>query len=130
MRIVLAIVAGLVVAVFCVAGLEMLGHMVFPPPADLDASDPADVARMMEVIPAGALLFVVVAWFVGALAGAWTANATARRAMAGWIVAGFIVLGAVVTMVMIPHPAWMWACGILLPVLAAWIAGKAARVAA
>lgn len=130
MRLVLAIVAGLVVAVICVAALEMLGHMVFPPPADLDAGDPADVALMMEMVPAGALLFVVGAWFVGALAGAWTANAIAHRSMAGWIVAGFIIVGAVVTMVMIPHPAWLWACGILLPVLAAWIAGKATRVAA
>lgn len=29
-------------------------------------------------------------------------------------------------MLMIPHPAWMWAGGILLPLLAAWIADRLA----
>jgi hypothetical protein len=130
MRIVLGIVAGLVLAVLCAVAIETLGHSLYPPPADLDAGDPADLARLMEVMPVAALMFVVGGWFVGALAGAWTANAIARNPVAGWVVAGFIVLGAVATMVMIPHPLWMWAAGIALPLAAAWIAARFTRVPA
>ena len=130
MRIVLGVVAGLVLAVLCVFAIETLGHALYPPPADLDATDPADLARLMEVMPVAALLFVVGGWFVGALAGAWTANAIARNPVAGWVVAGCIILGAVATMVMIPHPFWMWAAGIALPLAAAWLAGRLTRATA
>ena len=37
-----------------------------------------------------------------------------------------IVAAGVATMVMIPHPAWMWAGGILLPLIAGWIADRLA----
>jgi hypothetical protein len=124
MRTVLAVFAGFIAAILCVAGIETLGHLVFPPPPGFDASDPANAARLMEMVPIAALLFVVGGWFVGALTGAWVANAIAGKAPAGWSVAVLVVAGGVVTMVMIPHPAWMWAAGILLPLLAAWLAQR------
>ena len=119
MRILLGIVAGVVVAFVCVFAIEMVGHTAYPPPPDIDLTKAADVERLMATLPAAAFAFVVAAWFFGALVGAWVANAVARRALAGWIIALLIICGAVATMVMIPHPAWMWGAGIGLPVLAA-----------
>ena len=124
MRIVLGIVAGIVIAVACVFVVESVGHTVFPPPPGLDASNPRDIERMIAVIPAGALVFVVAAWFIGALAGAITANMVGRSAVAGWVVALLVIAGGIATMVMIPHPAWMWAAGIALPLAAALIAAR------
>lgn len=124
MRMALGIVAGIVVAFLCVFAVEWIGHAVYPPPAGLDINDPADQARLMEAMPAAAKAFVLVAWFVGALAGAWTANRIAGRSLAGWVVALLVVAAGVATMVMIPHPAWMWAGGILLPLIAGWIADR------
>ena len=128
MKIVLGVIAGVVVAFACVMGIEMIGHGLYPPPAGLDVTDPADVARLMQDMPGAALAFVVVAWFIGALLGAWAANAIAHQALAGWIVALVIAVGAVATMAMIPHPAWMWAAGIGLPLIAGWLAQRLARV--
>ncbi len=128
MRIVLGVVAGLAVAFLCVMGIEAIGHSLYPPPAGLDLTNPADVERLMAVAPVAALVFVVLAWFIGALLGAWTANAIARRGLAGWLVAGLVVVAGVATMLMIPHPGWMWAAGILLPLLAAWLAQRLAGV--
>ena len=124
MRMVLGIVAGIVVAGLCVAGIETLGHALYPPPAGLDPTNPRDIDRMMSLLPAMALVFVAVAWFVGALAGAFVANLVARRAQAGWIVALLVVASGVATMVMIPHPIWMWAAGIALPLVAAFVAAR------
>jgi hypothetical protein len=130
MRIAAGIVVGLVVAFACVLGVEMIGHALFPPPDGIDLSDPAEMERMVSLMPAGALAFVVAAWFIGALVGAWLANLIAKRALAGWVVVLLVICGGIYTMVVIPHPAWMWAAGIGLPLLAAWLAQRFARVPA
>ena len=119
MRKVIGIIAGVVVAFLCVFAVEAVGHSLVPPPPGLDINDPA---RLMEAMPVAAKAMVLAAWFVGALAGAWTANRIAGPGVAGWIVALLVIAAGVATMLMIPHPAWMWAGGILLPLLAAWIA--------
>ncbi len=124
MRIVMGVVAGVVVAFLCVFAVEYVGHGLYPPPPGLDASNPADQARLMDAMPAAAKAMVLLAWFVGALAGAWTANRIAGRSLAGWIVALLVIAAGIATMVMIPHPAWMWAGGILLPLIAGWIADR------
>lgn len=124
MRMAVGIVAGIVVAFLCVFAVEFVAHGLYPPPAGLDAGNPADQARLMEAMPAGAKAMVLLAWFVGALAGAWTANRIADRSLAGWIVALLVIAAGIATMIMIPHPAWMWAGGILLPLAAAWIADR------
>jgi hypothetical protein len=124
MRIALGVVAGIVVAFLCVFAVEFVGHGLYPPPAGLDATNPADQARLMEAMPAAAKALVLLGWFLGALAGAWVANRIAGRSLAGWIVALLVIAAGVATMVMIPHPIWMWAGGILLPLAAAWIAER------
>ena len=128
MKIVLGVVAGFVVAFLCVAGIETVGHLAFPPPPGTDLSDPAQLARLIETLPMGAFAFVVAAWFIGSLAGAWVANLVAKRALAGWIVAVLVIAGAVYTMMAIPHPAWMWAMAIALPLIAGWLAQRLAKV--
>ena len=127
MRMALGVVAGLVVAFLCVFAVEYVGHAIYPPPAGLDVRNPADQARLMEAMPATAKALVLAAWFVGAFLGAWTANRIAGRSLAGWIVALLVVCAGIATMVMIPHPAWMWAGGLALPLLAGWIADRMAR---
>lgn len=126
MRMALGIVAGIVVAFVCVLGVEMVGHGLYPPPAGLDIHDPADQARLMDAMPAAAKALVLAGWFVGALLGAWTAIRIAGRSIAGWAVALLAIAAGIATMLMIPHPAWMWAGGILLPLLAGWIADRLA----
>jgi hypothetical protein len=126
MRIVMGVVAGVVVAFLCIFAVEWIGHSLYPPPAGLDIHNPADQARLMEAMPAAAKAMVLVAWFVGALAGAWVANRIAGRSLAGWILALLVIAGGIATMVMIPHPVWMWAGGIALPLLAGWIADRMA----
>jgi len=124
MRVVLGVLAGVIVAVLGVFVLELLGHMVYPPPANLDLSDPEGAARLIAGLPAGAFAFVLAAWFLGTLAGAWTANAIGRSTVAGWVVALVVICGGVYTMLTIPHPTWMWAAGIVLPLVAAWLAQR------
>ncbi|GAA4039326.1 hypothetical protein [Parerythrobacter jejuensis] len=123
-RAIVATVSGLLVAVFVIAAVESAGHMIFPPPEGLDLTKPADQARLMSVIPFGAQLAVVIAWFLGAFAGASVATYLGRSVIPGWIVVGFLVLASIWTTQMFPHPMWMIVAAGVLPVSAKLLADK------
>ncbi|UIP05614.1 hypothetical protein LY632_07760 [Erythrobacter sp. SDW2] len=123
-RAVLATLAGLVAAIATVGIVEMTGHTIFPPPGGLDVTNPADQARLMDVIPLGAKIAVVAAWFLGALAGCAVAAWLSRSIKPGWIVAGFLVLGGMYTTQMFPHPVWMVVCAVALPIVAKLLADR------
>ena len=127
MRILLGVIAGAVVAFLCVAGVEFLAHMIYPPPPGLDINDHEAVARAMASAPVAALAFVAAGWFLAAWLGAWLADAVARKALAGWIVALIVVAACIANLLMVPgHPAWMWAAAILLPLIGGWLAQRLA----
>ena len=130
LRTALASVAGVIVSAIVVFAVEGLGHALFPPPAGLDLANPQDQARLIAAMPGQAKAMVVVAWFLGALAGSAAAMVIARKASAGWIVAGVMVALSVWTTQMFPHPAWMVGSAVVLPLAGAWLARRlvAARV--
>ena len=130
MKLVIGILVGAVLAIACVFAIEAVSHLIYPIPPGTDFDDPAVLAGYFESVPLGGKLWIVAAWFVGALAGAWVANAIARRALAGWIVALLVIAGGIATMLMITHPAWMWAGEIGLPLIAGWLAKRFAKVPA
>lgn len=119
-RRVAGVIAGVVAAGAVVAVVESIGHMMFPPPPGIDLANPADQARLMSVIPLGAKLAVVAAWFLGALAGCWAALRVAQWGLAVWLVAGVMTILSVLTTQMFPHPLWMVLAALALPPLAAF----------
>ena len=131
MRIVLGVIAGVVVGFLCIWGIEQLGHLVYPPPPGTDFNDPEQAAQYMATAPTAALALVAAGWFVGALVGAWVACAVAKRALAGWIVALLVLAACIVILTLLPgHPGWMWAAGILLPLIGGWLAQRLAKTPA
>ena len=121
------IIVGLIVSMAAISLFELIGQRLFPPPAGIDMSDPAQIGRAVDAIPIALKLSVIGAWFGGALAGGWTGLRVARWGAVPWIVAGGVVLGAVISFTQIPHPWWMQVAGVTLPLLAAWIAGRIGR---
>lgn len=118
-RLVLAAVTGVVAAFIIVAGVEALGHALYPPPPGLDLSDSARFAEYVRSIPIEALLFVIVAWFAGTLGGGLVAIVVARRAavLPAGIVAGLLLAGAIVNLVAIRHPIWFAFVGVAAIIL-------------
>jgi hypothetical protein len=121
-RAVLGIVAGLAAAVLTVMAVQALGHALYPYPADVDLSDPEQIARVFPTIPVAAKLFVVAAWLGGALIGAAVAKAIVGRSWAAWAITGFIAVGAVMNLFVIPHPVWMQLSAVIAPLLGGIIA--------
>jgi len=125
---VLAVILGFVAFSVVVMIGENIGHMIFPIPGGLNPSDPESIKAVMEKLPVGALVAVVVAWGVGAFAGAWVA---ARLAPGSKLIFGLAigVLGLFATvgnMLLIPHPTWMWVLGIAELLPAAYLGARLA----
>ena len=125
-RQILGVIAGVVVGGLVVFLVEFAGHSLFPPPPGTDLTNPEDVKRLMSLLPAGAFVMVLFGWFLGSLAGAWTANRIARTSIAGWIVAALFILLTAYNFTVIPHPMWMMAAGVVIPLVSAWIASRVA----
>ncbi|WP_326523315.1 hypothetical protein [Sphingomonas sp.] len=122
MRKVLGILAGIIVAMLTVALVEFVGHRVYPPPSGMAMNDPAAVADYIAAMPAAAALFVVAAWFAGALTGGWTAIAITRWRAAAWLIGGLIAGAGIYNALQIPAPLWMQLSTVLAPALGAWAA--------
>ena len=132
LRIALGIVVGVVVAGISVFVVEGVGHALFPPPSDLNLADPQDQARLIAAMPIAAKLMVVLAWFLGALAGSSAAMAIARKPLAGWVVAVVMIALSGWTTQMFPHPIWMVIAAVVVPPAAALLGRRllAQRLAA
>jgi hypothetical protein len=109
------IVAGVLVAGGMVAAVEAVGHALLTAPADAtQASLPM-------------LGMVLLAWTLGALAGALTAALIARWTLAAYVPAAFVILGIAMNALNFPQPLWMTLAGAAF----AWLAARfAARFAA
>ena len=119
---IVAIVVGVLVTGTIVLAIEMLGHMVYPPPPGLDIAKPEDQARIVAAMPTGAKVAVVVAWFFGALGGAVVAARIGRSPRYAWAIGALTVAMCAFSLVSIPHPVWMAISGVALPIIAAAIA--------
>ncbi len=121
-RTILAIVAGCVLSVLVVAGLEALAHAIYPPPAGVDVRDLAAMQTVAARMPLGAFVILVAGWILAAGLGAWLATKLSRtgKAWPGGIV-GAATLGATsVNFLTIPHPVWVVIAALIGIPLATW----------
>lgn len=108
LRGVIAVSAGLVTGAIGIMVLEILGHMVVPPPAGIAMADPAALRAAMPGFPVTYFVPVLLAYVVGPTIGAALAArlAPARPLAHAGVVAGAMALGALQNFRAIPHPAW------------------------
>lgn len=120
----IGIVAGVIVGGLVVFAVEAVGHSLFPPPAGTDLSNPQALEKLIGMLPIGALVAVVVGWFLGSFAGSFTAKKIAGTTVAPWAVAIVFIGLTAYNFAIIPHPMWMIAAGVLLPLLSAWLVNR------
>jgi hypothetical protein len=126
-RLILGIMVGVVVAFVTVFAIDLAGHQIYPLPSDLDMDDSEAVGAFIQAKPAGAHAFVLIAWFLGAADGGLVASLTSRRAWTVWPVAGLVAAAAVVTVLMIPHPALLQIGTVAAPMLGGFAASLLAH---
>jgi hypothetical protein len=126
LRSVLAVILGLVLGGLVVFGMEMLGHILYPHPEGLDPQDMEAVRAYVATAPTGALLTVLLGWFVGTLCGATLAVRVSGRPRPAYVVGAVQLTAGVLNLVMLgAHPWWFWMPGLLVFPAAAWLAARA-----
>lgn len=126
LRLILGVVLGVIVGGIVTSVVEGTGHTIFPPPPGVNLTDPAQLQTVMSRVPMEAKFAILLAWFLGVLSGAATANLIAgRRALAGRITSMLIFCFAAWTMTSIPHPAWFVAAACAAILFAAFVADRA-----
>lgn len=127
-RKIIAVILGVVVANAVIMLLDMIGHQVYPVPADLDPTDLEAFGIYVESLPTGAFLFVLAGWGLGALFGGTLAAIVARvqPMLFVAIIGGLVLAGTIWTLFQIPHPMWFSITGILVVIVMTAAAGRLA----
>ena len=118
-------VVGIVLAMLVVALVQTVGHYLFPEPTLPANPSPQQLRDAVAAAPVGAKAMVVLSWFLGALVGVWAAlrisNGARRSAL---VVAGAVLLLTLAVLLSVTHPTWMVALGLLVPVVATFLATR------
>jgi hypothetical protein len=132
-RSVVGVVAGVILGMILMMGIEFVGQVIYPLPPGVDPNDFEALKALLATMPVGALLFVLLGWFVAPLAGGFIAAWIARRApVAHALVVGlFFLAGGIAMLMLMPHPVWFAVVGGTLFLPAAYtgalLAGPLAR---
>jgi hypothetical protein len=126
---VLIIIAGVVSGAVVIYLVEALGHTVFPPPADIDMTDPESIKTMIDNLPIGAFMFVLAAYALGSFIGGLVSMLLSPKpTLWGSLGAGIVLMiFGLMNLVMIPHPVWFVIISLLLYLPFAYLGGKTGR---
>lgn len=126
LRNIFAIIAGLLSAFITIFVLEKVSHIIYPLPEGIDLNNPEAVKELMKNAPIGALLIVLGAWILGSFDGAMIAHLIAADSKTRKAVTVGIILTAAgaANMLMIPHPVWFVASGLICFIPVSFIGSK------
>src|SRR5262245_40509941 len=122
-RSILSVILGFLAGALVVGLLEAAGHLMYPPPPDINLHNPDQLKAIIENLPIGALIMVLVAWAGGSFAAGLVAALVAknRKPTHALIVGCLQMLAGGVTMLLIPRPAWFIVSSFLIVVPSAWV---------
>ncbi|MBC2846084.1 hypothetical protein [Winogradskyella flava] len=108
MKNVLATIVGLVVASLTVYIFEsLIGHNLFPLPEDANPMDMEWIKNNMDKIPTGSKIFVVIAHFIGIIAGMFVAAKISKTSLVPSYLVGFLMV-AMTFFVIFSLPKELW----------------------
>ncbi len=131
LRNVISVIAGFLLGAVVIGVLETISHRLFPPPAGLDLHNPETLARLMSQVPLGAKVSIVISWAAGSFVGGFVAAkiATSHRVQMALTVGIILLCAGGYTVLTIPHPLWMTALALLLPLPMAFFGSRLATPA-
>ena len=125
-RSILAVVAGILVGAIVIFLIQLFSP--YQPPAELDFNDKTKVADWIKTLPTSALAIVLLAYFLGSVAGGWVTNLVAKPTrFRPALVTGFgLFIMGVMNLIALPHPFWFAILSSLLYFAGAWTGGRMA----
>lgn len=126
-RTILAVLAGLLVAMTVIIAMQWLAMSWFPPPEGFVLDDESDLAHLIEIAPQAMFLAMLLGWMLSSFAGGWIAARIATHKKSAAIIVGtLIVAGLAFTVWQLPYPRWVALANVLLPIPITWLAAMLA----
>jgi ABC-type Na+ efflux pump permease subunit len=122
---ILSVIIGLVASSFIIFALEVLGHIIYPAPPDLNLNDLEAIKAFTSTAPPIIFILVILSYAMGSIVGGLIAAAIAtKNKMTKAITVGGILMGlGAYNLFMIPHPIWTIIISIFLFIPCSWIGG-------
>lgn len=126
---ILAVLAGVLAGGLVIFLVERIAHSIYPPPEWLDPAKPETIARYVDEAPVATLLFVLLSWALGSLAGGITATLVCndRKSVYALTAGTLLLLLGIVNLIMIPHPPWFMAVTVFVYIPPAWLGYRLVR---
>ena len=121
LRSAIAALVGILVAFALLWLAQYAGSEIAPAEYDVNTGE--------ILIPLGSTIALIVGWFVGTFGGAWLAMRVSGGNGPGWVVAGAVIGAALYSAADFSDSWWIMALGVLIPLVAAWAAQRAAGAA-
>lgn len=126
MKNILSVIAGLITGFLVIMLIEFIGHKMYPlPPGfDLSLADRETKGLLMEIMPSGAFMMLLLAYTLGSFSGGVVSSVISKKIRQPLIVGGALTLGGIANLIMIPHPVWFAIVSLLVYVPFALAGGK------
>lgn len=122
MRNFLALLAGFVALVIGLMVVDLLSRSAFPIAIELNTNNPERLRAMFAALPFATKAILIVAWFIGPLAGALTARWIGTGRWPLWAIVGFSALCVAIMVAALPMPAVLQVAWVAAPLIAGLIA--------
>lgn len=121
----LAVILGLLGSFFIILSLEIVGHIIYPPPANLDVTNMEELKAFTSSAPPIVFILVIISYAVGSIVGGLIASAIAvNNKITKAITVGGILMGlGAYNLFMIPHPIWTIIISIFLFIPCSYLGG-------
>jgi len=127
MRTLLGILFGIVAAMVIVEGVDRVAFALYPIPLAPEAADPATLAKIVVTMPLAVKLLLALGWLLGSAGGAWLALRVCDQRLAMFFVVGTVIGIALASVLTLPHPLWMKAGAVTLPIIGGALATRGHR---
>ena len=128
-RLILAVVAGLVIGSLVNMGLILASGHVIPPPAGVDVTTAEGLKASIHLFEPRHFIFPFLAHGLGTFVGALVATVLTPGRTSGpaWVVGCAFLIGGIINVVMLPAPLWFCVLDLVVAYLpAAWLGHRVA----
>jgi hypothetical protein len=121
---VMSILVGCSVGIAVIFLMEMVSQMIYPLPEGFTPVTHEDWTRLMEMVPTGAIVMVMIGYLVAGFAAGIVTTVIAKenKLRNSMITAGILTVLGAINAFLIPHPVW-FRIGVLVVYFASAYAG-------